>query len=267
MALSVTMKAEDRAFHARFLSRRHSAPRGHSRPRPQRLVGLTDTLAQRMKVNTEWDNRYYLSPRGLAVWFTGFSGAGKTTLCRALEPALRAMGYSVHVLDGEDIRKHLSRDLGFSKKDRDEHVFRIGCVARSLVREHAIVLVAAISPYRDARSRVRELIGEFLEVHVDAPIETCMQRDPKGLYALALAGRRLAEFTGVSDPYEPPLEPRCLECRTDHVRLSEESIAKVLGGDLSRRCKSRHPTSERASAAGVGRSRASRQYGALWLGR
>jgi adenylylsulfate kinase len=165
------------------------------------------------------------SYRGLAVWFTGLSGAGKTTLCLALEPKLRALGYSVHVLDGEDIRQHLSRDLGFTKEDRNENVFRIGCVTRSLIREGVVVLVAAISPYREARSRVREHIGSFMEVYVNAPLETCMQRDPKGLYSRALAGE-IRQFTGVDDPYEPPLEPD-VECNTDR-EATDESVAKVL---------------------------------------
>jgi len=163
--------------------------------------------------------------RGLAVWFTGLSGAGKTTLCHALEPELRALGYSVHVLDGEDIRRHLSRDLGYSKADRDKNVLRLGSLARTLVRQGAIVLVAAISPYHEARSRVREHIGAFLEVYVNAPVEACIQRDPKRLYARALAGE-IRNFTGIDDPYEPPLAPE-VECNTE-VESCEESMRKVL---------------------------------------
>jgi adenylylsulfate kinase len=180
--------------------------------------------------------------RGLAVWFTGLSGAGKTTLCQALEPVLRTMGYSVHILDGEDIRRHLSRDLGFSKKDREEHAFRIGCIARSLVRQDVVVLVAAISPYRESRSRIRELIGDFLEVYVNAPIETCMRRDPKGLYARALTGE-IQNFTGVSDPYEAPLEPD-VQCNTER-ETQDESAAKVLAAI----CKAKRRTSAVLSQA------------------
>src|SRR5271155_389923 len=139
------------------------------------------------------------SPQGLAVWFTGLSGAGKTTLCRALEPELRAMGYPVQVLDGDEIRQRLSRDLGFSKADRDENVRRIGFVAELLVRQNITVLVAAISPYREARSRVRERIGSFLEVYVNASLATCIERDPKRLYARALRGE-LRYVTGMEDP-------------------------------------------------------------------
>jgi adenylylsulfate kinase len=163
--------------------------------------------------------------RGLAVWFTGLSGAGKTTLCRALEPELRALGYSVHVLDSDEIRQHLNRDLGYSKADRDKNVLRLGGLARTLVRQGAVVLVAAISPYREARSRVREDIGSILEVYVNAPVETCIQRDPKRLYARALAGE-IRSFTGIDDPYEPPLEPD-VQCNTE-VESCEESMRKVL---------------------------------------
>ncbi|HEY4378872.1 MAG TPA: adenylyl-sulfate kinase [Acidobacteriaceae bacterium] len=162
---------------------------------------------------------------GLAVWFTGLSGAGKTALCRALEPKLSALGYAVEVLDADQIRQHLSRDLGFSKADRDENVFRIGCLARSLVLQDKIVLVAAISPYREARLQAREQIGSFLEVYVNASLETCIRRDPKGLYARALAGK-IECFTGIDDPYERPLAPE-VECVTDSESLAE-SAEKVL---------------------------------------
>jgi adenylyl-sulfate kinase len=165
------------------------------------------------------------SSGGLAVWFTGLSGAGKSTLCRALGPQLSAIGYPVEVLDADDIRRHLSRDLGFSKADRDENVLRIGHLAGSLVRQDVIVLVAAISPYREARSWVREHIGSFLEVYVNASLETCIQRDPKGLYARALAGE-IPNFTGIDAPYEPPLAPE-VQCNTDSETLAD-CMAKVL---------------------------------------
>jgi adenylylsulfate kinase len=170
--------------------------------------------------------RQATSPHGgLAVWFTGLSAAGKTTLCRALELKLRKLGHTVRVLDGEELRQHLSRDLGYSKADRDENVFRIGCLAHWFVQQNTIVLVAAISPYREARSRVREQIGSFLEVYVNAPLATCIQRDPKQLYARALLGK-IQHFTGIDDPYEPPLAPD-VECHTNREAL-EDSVAKVL---------------------------------------
>jgi adenylylsulfate kinase len=168
--------------------------------------------------------------QGLAVWFTGLSGAGKTTLCRALEPALLALGQRVRVLDAEEIRRDSNRDLGFSKADRDENVARIGSIARNLVKQNIVVLVAAISPYREARGHVRAQIGSvrpgsFLEVHVDSSLDTCIRRDPKGLYSRALAGA-LPHFTGIDDPYEAPLTPD-VHCDTGHESLAE-SAAKVL---------------------------------------
>jgi adenylylsulfate kinase len=135
------------------------------------------------------------------------------------------MGYPVQVLDGDEIRQRLNFDLGFSKADRDESIMRIGSMVQPLVQEGVIVLVAAISPYRDARMRVRERVGSFLEVYVNASLETCIKRDPKGLYARALLGE-LRHFTGTEDPYEPPLAPD-VECNTDQ-ETCPESIAKVL---------------------------------------
>jgi adenylylsulfate kinase len=187
--------------------------------------------------------------QGLAVWFTGLSGAGKSTLCRALEMELRACGYRVQVLDGDEIRRQLCRDLGFSKADRDENIARIGYVARLLVEQNVIVLVAAISPYREARARVREQIGEFFEVYVNASLETCMRRDPKRLYARAVKGE-VKSVTGIDDPYEVPQEPE-LECVTDH-ESPEQSAARVF----------------QAITAVLGaRARTERQYGVSRAGR
>ena len=169
------------------------------------------------------------APAGLAVWFTGLSGAGKTTICRLLAPELRAHGFAVQVLDADDIRKTVSRDLGFSKADRDENVFRIACVAEALVHRGCVVLVAAISPYRAARQQARERIGRFLEVHVDASLAACIQRDPKHLYARAIAGE-IPHFTGIEDPYEPPLLPE-IHCRTEHETCAE-SVSKVFAAIL-----------------------------------
>jgi len=135
------------------------------------------------------------------------------------------MGYPVEVLDADEVRQNLSRDLGFSKEDRDENISRIGYVADLLVRQQVTVLVAAISPYREARLKVRERIGSFLEVYVNASLATCIERDPKKLYARALRGE-LPYFTGIEDPYEPPLNPD-VECRTE-LESCEESVAKVL---------------------------------------
>jgi adenylylsulfate kinase len=161
----------------------------------------------------------------MTVWFTGLSGSGKTTLSRALEELLRARGCEVEALDGDVVRQHLCKGLGFSKPDRDENIRRIGFVAELLTRHGVIVLASAISPYREIRDEVRRKIGDFLEVHVNAPLEVCEQRDLKGLYKKARAGE-IKGFTGIDDPYEPPLASE-VECRTD-LETVEESVAKVL---------------------------------------
>jgi bifunctional enzyme CysN/CysC len=164
--------------------------------------------------------------RGLTVWFTGLSASGKTTLCRAVHERLAARGCRLELLDGDTVRKHLSKGLGFSREDRNENIRRIGFVAGLLTRNGVIALAAAISPYRAVRDEVRASIGDFVEVYVNAPLEVCESRDPKGLYRQARAGQ-LPAFTGIDDPYEPPLKPE-VECRTDREPL-EECIAKVLG--------------------------------------
>ncbi len=150
---------------------------------------------------------------GLTVWFTGLSGAGKTTICKSVDAELRTCGYRVEVLDADVVRKQFWPDLGFSKADRDENVRRMGSLANLLTRNGIIALVAAISPYRAGRNEVREQIGRFLEVHVDAPLHVCEARDPKGLYKKARAGD-LRGFTGIDDPYEAPLAPD-IRCATD----------------------------------------------------
>lgn len=163
--------------------------------------------------------------RGVTVWFTGLSGAGKTTIRMAVEQALRTQGHKVEVLDGDIVRENLTKGLGFSKADRDENIRRIGFVAHLLTRNDVIVLVSAISPYREIRDEVRGKIGDFVEIYVNAPLSVCEQRDVKGLYKKARAGE-IKQFTGIDDPYEAPLNPE-VECRTDLETL-EESTARVL---------------------------------------
>jgi adenylyl-sulfate kinase len=162
---------------------------------------------------------------GFTVWFTGLSGAGKTTLSAALAEALRARGRRVEVLDGDVVRTNLSKGLGFSREDRDTNIRRIGFVARLLTRNDVAVIVAAISPYRAVRDEVRSEIGSFVEVFVRCPLETLIERDVKGLYERALRGE-VAQFTGVSDPYEEPLNPEVV-VNTDRESV-EESVARVV---------------------------------------
>jgi adenylyl-sulfate kinase len=156
---------------------------------------------------------------GVVVWLTGLSGAGKSTLAESLVPKLQALGRNVELLDGDVVRTHLSKGLGFSREDRDTHVGRVAFVAHLLARNGVVVLVAAISPVRETRDRARSLIGDFLEVHVSTPLEECIKRDVKGLYKRAMAGE-IAQFTGISDPYEAPLSP---ELVVDTTALSLEA--------------------------------------------
>jgi adenylylsulfate kinase len=167
-------------------------------------------------------------PSGFILWFTGLSGAGKSTLSLAVRQRLAA-SYPVEVLDGDEVRTFLSRGLGFSKSDRDENIRRIGYAARLLARHRVAVIVAAISPYQQSRDDVRRLATEqgipFLEIYAQARLEVLVQRDVKGLYKKALAGE-LPNFTGVSDPYEPPEAPE-LTIQTDHESL-EGAVARIL---------------------------------------
>lgn len=168
--------------------------------------------------------------KGFTLWFTGMSGAGKSTVSKMIEDRLRAAGAKVEVLDGDVVRTHLSKGLGFSKEDRDTNIRRIGFVAELLSRNGVIVIVAAISPYRAVRDEVRSKIGNFVEVHVDCPIEVLAERDVKGLYKKALAGE-IANFTGVSDPYEPPTAP---EVTVDSSRETPEQSAGKIWDTLER---------------------------------
>lgn len=151
---------------------------------------------------------------GLTIWFTGLSGAGKSTISEILERELRAAGRKVEVLDGDVVRTHLSKGLGFSKEDRDTNIRRIGWVCEVLSRNDVFAIAAAISPYRAVRDEIRERHqGRFFEVFIDVPLEVAIERDTKGLYKKALAGE-LKGFTGIDDPYEAPESP--------HLRLRPE---------------------------------------------
>lgn len=167
-----------------------------------------------------------MKQRGVTVWFTGLSGAGKTTISRAVAERLKAEDCKFEILDGDIVRQNLTKGLGFSKEDRDENIRRIGFVAHLLTRNGVIVLVSAISPYQAVREEVKNRIGDFVEIFVNAPVSVCEERDVKGLYKKARSGE-IANFTGISDPYEPPTNPT-VECRTD-LESEAESVEKVIG--------------------------------------
>jgi len=163
--------------------------------------------------------------QGFTVWLTGLPSSGKSTLARMLQRELDEAGLAVEVLDGDEIRQRLTKGLGFSKEDRDENIRRIAYVAKLLTRVGGITITAAISPFQEARERARAEIGNFVEVYVECPLSVCMQRDVKGLYAKAVRGE-IPNFTGISDPYEPPVQPEVI-VHTDR-ESHEESLAKIL---------------------------------------
>jgi len=163
--------------------------------------------------------------KGFTIWFTGLSGAGKTTLARIIESRLREREFRVEVLDGDIIRTNLSKGLGFSKEDRDTNIRRIGFVCNLLSRNGVVAIAAAISPYRQIRDELRNEIGDFIEVYAHCPIDILAERDVKGLYKKALAGE-IKHFTGVDDPYEEPYSPEVI-VNTD-IELVDESAAKIL---------------------------------------
>ena len=176
--------------------------------------------------------------RGFTLWFTGLSGAGKTTISEIVERELRNRFGRVEVLDGDIVRTNLSKGLGFSREDRDTNVLRIGFVADLLTRNGVGVIVSAISPFKEVRDQVRRNVGEdFVEVFVDAPLDVCAERDVKGLYKKALAGE-IKEFTGVSDPYEEPPSPELdidTECEPPHRSAARlvELVERRLGAGYS----------------------------------
>ncbi len=167
---------------------------------------------------------------GFCIWLTGLPSAGKTTISKELAPALKARGHPVELLDGDEVRRGLSADLGFDRRSRETHAERVTFVAKLLVRNGAIPIVALISPYLSSRERARREIGHFVEVYVSTPIDVCQQRDVKGLYRRALAGE-IHEMTGVDDPYEPPVQP---EVVVDAVHLSPGESAQFILHELER---------------------------------
>ncbi len=165
-----------------------------------------------------------------AIWLTGLSGAGKSTLTDGLVKRLEDRGRTVTVLDGDEIRTHLSKGLSFSREDRDINVMRVAYVAREVAKHGGIAVAAVISPYRATRARARDMVGPFIEVFVDAPIDVCEARDVKGLYKKARAGE-IAGFTGIDDPYEPPEDPE-VHLRTD--QMSVEECLNAIEEELTR---------------------------------
>lgn len=163
--------------------------------------------------------------KGFTLWFTGLSGAGKTTLAHMVEAELRKRNYKVEVLDGDVVRTNLSKGLGFSKEDRDTNIRRIGFVCHLLSRNGVVAISAAISPYRAIRDEVRAQIGDFVEVYVRCPLDVVASRDVKGLYAKAMAGE-IPAFTGISDPYEEPLNPEIVV--DSSIQTKEESYAVII---------------------------------------
>jgi len=163
-----------------------------------------------------------MSNKGFTIWFTGLSGAGKSTLSEALEERLEARERKVEILDGDIVRTHLSKGLGFSREDRDTNIKRIAFVCSLLTRNGVICISAAIAPYREARQWARQEIGNFVEVYVKCPLEVCRQRDVKGLYKMVDEGK-IKGFTGVDDPYEEPEHPELV------VETSKETIEESVG--------------------------------------
>ena len=166
-----------------------------------------------------------MSHKGFTIWFTGLSGAGKSTLSEAIEERLKARGRNVEILDGDIVRTHLSKGLGFSREDRDTNIKRIAFVCGLLARNGVICISAAIAPYREARQWARQEIGNFVEVYVKCPLEVCRQRDVKGLYKLVDEGK-ITGFTGVDDPYEEPQHPELVV--ETHKETIEESVDRIF---------------------------------------
>ena len=171
--------------------------------------------------------------RGAVIWFTGLPGSGKTTVARGVEKQLREMGYRVELLDGDEVRKWLSPEAGFTREDRERHLIRVAYVAKLLARNGVLTICSFVSPYRNIRQRVRRIIEEevpFIEVYVKCSLEECIRRDPKGLYKRALRGE-IKYMTGIDDPYEEPIRPE-ITIDTEHETI-DSCIVKILN-DLKR---------------------------------
>ena len=178
-----------------------------------------------------------MANKGFCLWLTGLPSSGKTTIAHTLQPMLRERGWNTELLDGDEVRKGLSSDLGFDRKAREAHAGRVTFVAKVLARNDAIPIVALISPYATSRAHARKEIGRFVEIYVDTPIEVCEQRDVKGLYKKARRGE-IREMTGVDDPYEVPEHP---DIRVDSVKYTPEEAARYILSELDRLGWPTHP--------------------------
>jgi adenylylsulfate kinase len=186
------------------------------------MMVVTHVLSARA---TMLDSSRNGTKKGLIVWFTGLSGAGKSTLAEAVFSRLQSHGRAVEILDGDVVRAHLCKGLGFSREDRCENIRRIAFVGNLLAQHGVVVLVPVIAPYRSIRAEVRNSSHSYIEVFVNAPLEICEQRDPKGLYRRARAGE-IANFTGIDDPYEIPENPD-LECQT-HLEGVDACVSRII---------------------------------------
>ncbi len=214
----------------------HGPPPGPPAPQPGWIERRTAEVTEQRATNITWheahvgreDRERLLGQKGVTVWLTGLSGSGKSTVAVAAEKALIDRGRAAYVLDGDNVRHGLNKNLGFSPEDRTENIRRIGEVAKLFTDAGVIVFTSFISPYRADRDLVREIheAGRFVEVHVSAPLETCEQRDVKGLYQKARAGE-IPEFTGISAPYEAPEKPELVLDTND--QSVEESTAQLVG--------------------------------------
>jgi bifunctional enzyme CysN/CysC len=196
-------------------------------PSADREARLSRHVVRENSLVTSEDRQTLLGQKGATLWLTGLSGSGKSTIAKLLERALVAAGHACYLLDGDNVRHGLNRDLGFSAEDRAENIRRIAEVAKLFNDAGLMVITAFISPYRNDRDRARVIIGadRFLEAHVNTPLEVCEQRDPKGLYKKARAGE-IPQFTGITDPYEAPLQPELvIEAAT---APPEESVARIV---------------------------------------
>lgn len=185
----------------------------------------TNVVWHKMNVTREY-RETLLKQKGILLWFTGLSGSGKSTVASALEQKLHSLGKITYALDGDNVRHGLNSDLGFSDKDRVENIRRIGEVSKLFVDAGIITIATFVSPFREDRQKVRELLGEdFIEIFIDCPLEVCESRDPKGIYKKARAGE-IKHFTGIDSPYEEPINPEITV--STHLNTLEECVDKLM---------------------------------------